>query len=81
MLTGTQKKKKSLSMEDQSRLQQGEVFILLLERGARFLNLEVDWNILHLRHIGSKDGIRESGKQGRHLGNSHDPTRWYKPEE
>lgn len=68
-------------MEDQSRLHQGEAFILLLERGARFLNLEIDWNILHLRHTGSKDGIRESGRQGRRLGNSHDSTWWCKSEE
>lgn len=67
-------------MEDQSRLHQGEAFILLLERGARFLNAEVDWNI-HLRNIGSKDGTRESGRQGRLLGNSHDPTQWCKSEE
>ena len=32
----------------------------MLERGARFLNLEMDWNILGLRNIGSKDGTRES---------------------
>lgn len=68
-------------MEDQSRLHQGEAFILLHERGARFLNVEIDWNILHLRNTGSKDGTRESGRQGRLLGNSHDLTRWYKSEE
>lgn len=34
----------------------------MFERGARFLNLEVGWNILGLKNIGSKDGIREAGE-------------------